>query len=176
MIKIILATLLSVSMASMAHADVYAGIGHTSLGYHDNADGKVKSFDLQTMRLGVSYLDTLFFELRKSYTPDRESFNFEGADITVDINYVSSALVKMAAPGETFRPYLAFGYTESYANITLDTCGCQYSTLKGYGSSVGLGLDLVMTDYLSGTVEYMQFTQDSFVSTQGLMFGLTVNY
>lgn len=147
----------------------YAGLNYSYMSIEP--DG-VDDADVSTLSAKVGVLATPFLgvEARGGFGIDDDRVN--GVDVSLDNFFGGYATLNLANESPA-TPYAIIGFTR--VEVEMDTI---FGTFKEDESdlSYGLGVNIEMTEELSGNLEYMRYFDKDDTTIDGLGVGLTFTF
>ncbi|WP_166263837.1 porin family protein [Marinobacter caseinilyticus] len=155
-------------MYKSSDVGLYAGGNYTFV----NVDGNGFDADLGTLsgKVGANVTPFLGLEARAGFGVDDDTQN--GVELSADNFFGGYATLNLANESPA-TPYAIFGFTryELEAQSFFGTVSDSESDF-----SYGLGVNLALSEELSGNIEYMRYFDKDDVTIDGIGLGLTVNF
>ena len=175
--KIIIAllTLAIVNVGSLKAESMYYGAGAAFLDFSDNEISDSASLNAIFGRLGMQFNENIAAELRLGIGIGDDTLDIFGFDATVELDTLYGFYLKGGVPvSDAFYPYAVLGYSRGEATASVPGFGSDSSSESDF--SYGLGVDFIVTDYVSVNLEYMNYLDKDGSEIDGFAIGFTVKY
>ena len=110
-------------------------------------------------------------ELRWGYGVNGDSTEFEGLNVSLELDDMYGAYVKGGVPiGDMFYPYAIVGYTEQ--ELTARSSGVGAASDSVDDMSYGLGIDMMVGSRVGINLEYISLLDKDDSEVEGISIGI----
>ncbi len=165
---------LSISAPVNAQPKPYLGVGAGFFEYEEDGVSDDATLAGAYGRAGVEFIDNISGELRLGTGIGDDDVSVGGTNVTVELDYFVGAYLRGSLPvHETVKPYAIIGATEG--ELTASAGGFSVSASES-DLSYGFGLDFLIDERSTVSVEYMSYLDKDEASVTALTASVSARF